>query len=238
MKRCEHNKQIKVACSWSSGKDSCLACYKAIQQGFKVSYLMNFISQEYKRVSFHGVWHELVKMQAHSVGIKLLQREVPPPRYEKYEQTFRETLIHLKSDGIKTLVCGDIFLLDCRNWVEEKAKEVGFDVIEPLWNIDSKEILKEFISLGFKAIVTATQAKLLDESWVGREINLKFIEDLEKKGGIDLCGENGEYHTFVFDGPIFKKPIEILKTEKILRDGYWFLDIKEYRLSKLKENKK
>lgn len=220
----------KVACSWSSGKDSCFACYKAMQLGYNVTYLMNFISEEFKRVSFHGVKSELVKMQAESLGIPLLQKAVPPPRYERYEQTFRETLNVLKLRGIKTLVAGDIFLLDCRNWVENVCEEEGFKVIEPLWNRKSKDILTEFISLGFKAIVTATQAKLLDESWVGRQVDREFMQDLEKKKGVDLCGENGEFHTFVFDGPIFKERIEILELGKVLRDGYWFLDIKNCTL--------
>lgn len=226
-----------AACSWSSGKDSCFACYKALQQGYSVAYLMNFISQEYERVSFHGVVKDLVKMQSESIGIPLLQKQVPPPRYEKYEQTFRETLGFLKLKGIKILVAGDIFLLDCRNWVENICQQEGFKVVEPLWQISSKEILSDFVKAGFKAIVTATQAKLLNQDWIGRIIDENFIQDLEKIKGIDLCGENGEYHTFVFDGPIFKKHIEILETDKIKREDYWFLDIKKYKLSK-RENKR
>jgi len=213
-------------CSWSSGKDSCFACYKAIKEGYKIKYLLNFISEEFKRVSFHGTHRKLVEKQAESIGVKLLQREVPKDLYEK---TFRESLRYLKSQGIFTLIAGDIYLLDCKNWVERVCDEEGLKVVEPLWERKSKDVLTEFVDSGFKAIVTATQAKLLDKSWIGRVIDKDFIQDLEKKQGIDLCGENGEYHTFIFDGPIFKKKIEILKTNKIQIGNYNFLDIQEYK---------
>lgn len=226
---------LDVACSWSSGKDSCFACYKAMKNGYKVRYLLNFISQEFKRVSFHGVWHELVGLQSQALAIPLLQKEVPTGQYEK---TFRQSLRNLKSEGITTLIAGDIFLLDCRNWVEDVCKEEGFKVIEPLWGISSKEILKEFVKTGFKATVTATDAKSLNEDWVGRVIDKQFIEDLEKLKTIDLCGEHGEYHTFVFDGPFFKQKIEIQEAKKIFRENYWFLDIQKYKLSEKQENEK
>lgn len=198
-----------------------------MRDGYKIKELVNFVSKEFKRVSFHGVRQELVHMQAEAVGIPLLQREVDTGKYEK---TFRDALRDLKSEGIQTLVAGDIFLLDCRNWVEKICEEEGLKTVEPLWEIPSKQIVTDFVKAGFKAIVTATQAKLLNQDWLGRIVDETFMRDLERTKGIDLCGENGEYHTFVFDGPIFRKRIEIIKTEKILRDGYWFLDIQEYKL--------
>jgi len=211
-----------AACSWSSGKDSCFACYKAIKNGYKIKHLMNFVSQEFQRVSFHGVPRKFVGIQADALEIELLQKEVPTG---KYEQVFRETLRFLKSQGTLTLVAGDIFLLDCKNWVEEICKDEGLKLVEPLWEKPSKEILSDFINSGFKAVVTATQAKLMGKEWVGRLIDEGFIRDLEKLGNIDLCGENGEYHTFVFDGPIFKNQINIGNPEKVMINDYWFLDI-------------
>ena len=221
--------KILAASSWSSGKDSCFACYKAIKNGYDVKYLLNFVSREFKRVSFHGVWHELVKLQANATGITLLQKSVKAGEYEK---TFREALRDLKSKGIFTLVAGDIFLLDCRNWLEKICEEEGLKVVEPLWELPSEQILNDFIKAGFKSIVTATQAKLLDQSWIGRFIDEDFIRNLKKVKGIDLCGENGEYHTFVFDAPFFRQKIEITRKEKIRRDNYNFLDIQEYKLAK------
>lgn len=221
--------ELRAACSWSSGKDSCLACYKAIRGGYKIDYLMNFISQEFKRVSFHGVESELVQLQAQAMGIPLLQREVIKAE-GAYEKVFRESLRFLKVDGVKSIIAGDIFLLDVQNWVERICKEEGLEAVEPLWEIPSREVLTEFINAGFKAIVTATRAELLNENWIGRVIDEKFMEDLAKIEGADLCGENGEYHTFVFDGPNFEKRIEIRKTEKVLRNNHWFLDIQEYIL--------
>lgn len=220
---------LTAACSWSSGKDSCFACYKAMRSGYKIAYLINFISQEFKRVNFHGIWLELVQMQAEAMGTPLLQKEVAQAD-GSYEKAFRETLRFLKSNGITILIAGDIFLLDSQNWVEKICKEEELEVIEPLWGIPTKKVLTEFVNAGFKAVVTATQADLLNQDWVGRIVDAKFIEDLEGIKGVDLCGENGEYHTFVFDSPIFKKKIEISKTNKILRNNHWFLDIQEYKL--------
>jgi uncharacterized protein (TIGR00290 family) len=166
-------------------------------------------------------------MQAEALNIKLVQKEVPKGGYEK---TFREAIRFAKSKGISNLIAGDIFLLDCRNWVEKVCYKEGFKVVEPLWQIPSEKILLDFINVGFKAVVTSIQADLLDQSWVGRLIDRKFIEDLKKVKGVDLCGERGEYHTFVYDGPIFKRSIQLLKTSKLYKEGYWFLDIKEYKL--------
>ena len=219
--------KILAASSWSSGKDSCFACYKAIESGYDVKYLLNFVSHEFKRVSFHGVPFELVKLQSESIDIPLIQKEVKSGEYEK---TFREALGELKSKGISSIVAGDIFLLDCRNWVEKICEEEGLEVLEPLWDIPSEQILNDFVVSGFKAVVTATQAKLLDQSWIGRFIDEDFIRDLKKVKGIDLCGENGEYHTFIFDGPIFKQKIEITDKEKVQKGDYNFLDIKKYKL--------
>ena len=217
--------KIPAASSWSSGKDSCFACYKAIQGGYDVKYLLNFVSSEFNRVSFHGTWHELVKLQADAAGIPLLQKPVNTGEYEK---TFREALRDLKSKGIFTLIGGDIFLLDCRNWVEKVCEEEGLKAVEPLWDIPSEKIIRDFIKNDFKSIVTATQASLLDESWIGRIIDEDFVKDITKLK-IDPCGENGEYHTFVFDAPFFRQKIEITRSSKIRRGEYNFLDIQEYK---------
>jgi uncharacterized protein (TIGR00290 family) len=226
--RKERSMQEKVAaCSWSSGKDSCLALYRALQDGYKIKYLFNFISAEYKRVSFHGAKSELVKLQSESIGIPLLQRETSRTNYE---EIFRKTLRELKERKINQIVRGDIHLLDLQDWVETICQSESIKVISPIWQNPTEGLLREFITRGFKAVITSTQDGKLNQDWLGRIIDEKFISDLKATENVDLCGENGEYHSFVFDGPIFKKGVKILKTDKILRDGYWFLDIQDYRL--------
>jgi len=221
--------QDKVAaCSWSSGKDSCLALYRAMRSGIKIRYLMNFISREYQRVAFHGAPAELVDFQSQALGIPLLQRETTK---DNYEAVFRKTLSELKEKNIHQLVRGDIFLLDLKDWVETVCSSEGIGVISPIWGAQGESLLREFVSLGFKAVLTSAQAEKLDKNWVGRLIDEKFIEDLKRIPNVDLCGENGEFHSFVYDGPIFNKRIDITKTDRVLINGYWFLDIQEYKLT-------
>jgi len=225
---------LVAACSWSSGKDSCLALYRAIRSGFQIKYLVNFISHEYQRVAFHGAPAELVDFQSQALGIPLLQRETTK---DNYEAVFRKTLVELKKRNIHQLVRGDIFLLDLRDWVENICASEGIGVISPIWGNPGEDLLREFVSLGFKAVLTSAQAEKLNENWVGRAIDEKFIEDLKSVPNVDLCGENGEFHTFVYDGPIFNRRINITKTDKVLINGFWFLDIQEYKFNDKGEDK-
>ena len=219
--------KMPVACSWSGGKDSCLACYRAIRDGYDVKYLLNFISKEFKRVSFHGIKDDLLKLQAQAIGIELFQKEITP---NGYEREFIEAVSCLRDKGIKALVCGDIHLAGCKEWVENTCKKAGVSSVEPLWGFKPIDLTNEFINSGFQTIIVSTQAKLLGKEWIGRKVDKKFVRDLQNKGGIDICGENGEFHTFVIDGPLFKKRVESLKTDIVLINGYWFLDVQEYKL--------
>jgi len=216
----------EVACFWSSGKDSCLALYRARNSGYSIRYLINFISAEYQRVSFHGARAELVVAQANAINLKLLQRETTQ---KNYEEVFKNTLIELKQQNIDQVVRGDIHLQDLKDWVENACSQEHVGVISPLWHETPEGLLEEFISLGFKAVITGAQASKLDKSWIGRVIDKSFVSELKALGGVDLCGENGEYHSFVYDGPIFNQRIEITKTEVVRRNGFWFLDIQEYK---------
>lgn len=220
------------ACSWSGGKDSCLACYRAIKQGYKVRYLLNFISKEFKRVRFHGAKDGLLKLQAQATGIELFQRETTKDGYEK---EFIEAIRNLKHKGIEGLICGDIHLADCRQWVENVCRKEGIVAVKPLWGFKPIDLINEFIDLGFETVITSTQAELLGKEWIGRKIDKKFVKDLQNKGDVDICGENGEFHTFVINGPIFKKRVKILKTDVVLKNGYWFLDIQKYQLKEKEE---
>lgn len=212
--------------SWSGGKDSCFACYKAICEGYKVSHLVNFISKEYKRVSFHGTEDKLIQLQAKAIGISLIQKETT---WNGYEQEFKEAVRSLIPNGINGMIFGDIHLQEHRDWVHRVCKELGIEKIEPLWGKDPENILLEFIDAGFEAIIVSSKADLIGKKWIGRKIDRDFLKYL-KNNNIDICGENGEYHTFVTDCPLFKKKIIINKSRSIMRDNHWFLDTLEYSL--------
>jgi len=217
--------------SWSGGKDSCFACYRAMCRGYDISYLVNFISKEYKRVSFHGTEDKLIQLQAEALGIHLLQKETTG---NGYEQEFKEAVRSLIPNGIKGMIFGDIYLQEHKDWVERVCGELGIEAVEPLWGEEPERILLEFIDGGFEAIIVSAKADLLGKEWIGGKVDREFFKYL-KENSIDICGENGEYHTFVVDGPMFKKRIRITESKSITREGYWFLDTLEYSLSDLAE---
>lgn len=214
--------------SWSGGKDSCFACYLALGEGYKISHLVNFISQEFKRVSFHGTESRLIQLQSQSLGIPLLQRETT---WNGYEQEFRGAVRSLLPEGIKGMVFGDIYLQEHKDWVERVCGDLGIEAVEPLWDKNPENVFTDFIDAGFEAIIVSAKAELIDEGWIGQQVDRKFMEYLKAKN-IDLCGENGEYHTLVVDGPLFNRRIEIMESRTISRDNYWFLDTGKYRLAR------
>lgn len=220
----------KTVSSWSSGKDSCLACFEAMQKGYEIKYLLNFISKESQRGCFHGIDRGLMQAQASCIGIPIIQKEVTADM-KKYEEEFIEAMKEMKKLGVETAVFGDIYLDEHKLWVERVCKDAGIKPIEPLWNRDTTALLERFIDLGFKAVVVSAQADKFDKGFVGTILDKKTLRWLKRKN-ICPCGENGEFHTLVTDGPIFKKKIEIIKSKSILKEGfwkYWFLDIQEYR---------
>jgi uncharacterized protein (TIGR00290 family) len=222
---------MKLISSWSGGKDSCLALFKAIQKGYEISILLNFISEEYKRCCFHGVSNELMNIQAEAIQIPIVQKSVPADM-EGYETQFKLAVNELKKRKIQGMVFGDIYLEEHKSWVDRVCNDIEITPIEPLWNLPAEKVVKEFIDIGFKAIVISAKADLFEEDFLGREINYDLISEIKKRN-ICPCGENGEFHTFVYDGPIFKKKIIINETEKILKEGFWkhwFLDIKKYKI--------
>ena len=208
--------------SWSGGKDSCLATYRLLCRGFKVAYLANTISKEYRRVRFHGVAAEIIQLQAQALNIPLLQQETVANSYEK---EFKENIAPAISSKVVGVVFGDIHLRSCLAWANKICKDLGVEAIEPLWGKKPEKVLADFIETGFEAVVVSTQADLLGKEWVGRKIDKQFLQDIRRLKNIDSCGENGEYHSLVVDGPIFKQRVDVGKTRKVLREGYWFLDI-------------
>ncbi|RVT75418.1 diphthine--ammonia ligase [Flavobacterium sufflavum] len=207
----------KALFNWSSGKDSALALYKILQDSeFEINCLLTSVNQQYQRISMHGVRVELLEQQAQSIGIPLDIMQIHEmPTMEVYENVMQQTLEKLKTKGITHSVFGDIFLEDLRKYREDKLATMGFEGVFPIWKIPTHDLIQEFISLGFKTIVVCVNERFLDKSFVGRIIDQQFIDDLPEN--VDVCGENGEFHTFSFDGPIFQKPIDFEIGEIVYR---------------------
>ncbi|WGH75592.1 diphthine--ammonia ligase [Tenacibaculum tangerinum] len=207
----------KAYFNWSSGKDSALAFYKILQQKeYEVQKLITNVNQDYQRVSMHGLHEDLLDAQANSIGVPLEKIYFPAEvTMEMYNLKMKEKTAALKSEGLHYAIFGDIFLEDLRAYRDSKLQEVGITGVYPLWKQDTKELLREFLALGFKTITVCVNAKLLGEEFVGRLIDEDFINELPE--GIDVCGENGEFHTFCYDGPIFKKPVAFEIGAKVLK---------------------
>jgi len=207
----------KTYFNWSSGKDSALALYKMQQdKGVAIDLLITNVNEEFERVSMHGLHESLLDKQAESIGIPLQKNYFPASvTMEVYNELMQEKMESLVAQNYTHAVFGDIFLEDLKKYRETKLAEVGIKGVFPLWKTDTKKVLQEFLTLGFKAITVCVNAKLLGAEFVGRVIDQKFIDDLPDN--VDICGENGEFHTFVFDGPLFKFPIDFEIGEKVLK---------------------
>ncbi|MGO4707998.1 diphthine--ammonia ligase [Chryseobacterium sp. 2TAF14] len=197
----------KALFNWSSGKDSALALYKILKEDqFEITSLLTSVNKEFQRISMHGVHISLLEKQAESLGFPLIKMEIPKePTMEEYSEIMSKTMNEIKSQGVTHSIFGDIFLEDLRKYREDQLKTIGMEGVFPLWKINTTDLISEFLSLGFKTIVTCVNETYLDKSFAGRIIDKDFIKDLPEN--VDPCGENGEFHTFTFDGPIFKKPI-------------------------------
>jgi diphthine-ammonia ligase len=222
---------MKLACSWSGGKDSALACYRAMKSGHEIRFLLNFISREHQRCCFHGVEAGLMAAQARCVGVPLVQKETSDDM-SAYEREFREAADGLRQLGIEGIVFGDIYLDEHKEWVERVCGDIGLQAVEPLWNIDTGVIMEEFLNEGFKAVIISCKEEL-GKDIVGRVLDPGLAAELAKRGSC-VCGENGEYHTLVVDGPIFHEVISIRESRPVLKQGFWshwFLDIREYGIA-------
>ena len=211
--------------SWSGGKDCCLACHQAMAEGLEIQYLANMLTEDGTHSRTHGLSAEILQLQSQAIGIPLLQRKAT---WGTYEDEFRKLLRSFKQQGISEGIFGDIDLDEHREWIERVCRAVDITPHLPLWGKKQDEILKHFVSLGFEAVIVVAKADMLGEEWLGRRIDLDFINqltELRKTSSITLCGEAGEYHTLVVDGPIFQKHVEIQETAKALRNGHWFLEI-------------
>ncbi len=204
--------------NWSSGKDSLLALHELrVSQGFGVDQLVTVLAGHSQRVSMHGVPRELVTRQLQAVNLPFRFIEIPVAAdLTTYNRIMEEEFRSLKSEGFEQAVFGDIFLEDLRRFREDQLERVGLEAVFPLWKRDTKALLSSFIDLGYKAITVAVNARILGAEFCGRILDHEFLKDLPE--GIDPCGENGEFHTFVYDGPIFSEPVQVHKGNVFKRD--------------------
>lgn len=208
----------KTYLNWSSGKDAMLALHKlTADKFFSVEKLVTTLNTDFNRVSMHGLQKSLLETQAKSIGLPL---EIIPLdgniSMETYNERMTKVTGNLKKDGFTHAVFGDILLEDLRTYRESQLEEVGIEAVFPLWQEDTTVLMEKLIELGYRAIVVCVNAKVLDKSFCGRVLDQSFLDDLPKN--VDPCGENGEFHTFVFDGPLFSKPVKFELGEKVLRD--------------------
>jgi uncharacterized protein (TIGR00290 family) len=220
--------------NWSGGKDSAMALYKVLQEKqFDIRFLMTSVSNDSDRVSMHGVRKSLLYKQCEHMGLPLKVLQLPTsPEMDVYEKELFKMMTQFKDQGIDYSIFGDIFLEDLKAYREKQLSTVDMQGVFPLWKKDTSYLIDQFIDMGFKTILTAIDESKLDKSFAGRIIDKEFVKDLPKN--VDPCGENGEFHTFVFDGPIFKKPVEFTKGEIIYKTyshdkdyGFWFCDLED-----------
>ncbi len=220
--------KLNAFVSWSGGKDGALSYYRAMKN-FHVTHLLNMVAENGQISRSHGIRTGVLRLQAEAMDLTIVQ---PRSSWETYEAEFKRALSGLKDKGIEVGIFGDIDFEEHREWVERVSRESGLEAVLPLWGEKNREnLIKELIETGFKAVVVATKKNLLGPEWLGRRIDRDFVRDISKIKGVDISGEKGEYHTLVISGPVFKKRINILKSERVNRGEHSFLDILECELA-------
>ncbi len=233
-------KQFKAFMNWSSGKDAAMALLEVRKnKSINIECLLTSINEEYQRVSMHGVQLQLLEAQAKSLGIPLEIISVGKnPDMQSYNDLMHEKMLKMKQSGFTHSVFGDIFLEDLRQYREQLLETQGLKAVFPLWKRNTKELIEGFIDMGFKAVVVSCMADKIDQSFCGRLLDKTFLNDLP--ADVDPCGENGEFHTFCFDGPVFNQAIPFKKGEITYRSypapksekagtpikyGFWYCDL-------------
>ncbi len=216
----------KVLVAWSGGKDSAMAVHEIKISGrYEIESLLCTLTKPFDRVSMHGVRRILVERQASAIGCPLTEVFIPYPcSNESYESLMTEALLPRRDSGIQKVVFGDIFLEDIRKYREDQMKKIGMSCLFPLWGKDSLALARSFVERGFRALITCVDSTRLNRTCVGRIVDHAFLDDLPE--GVDPSGENGEFHTFVFDGPLFSEPVSFEAGEIQLRDErFYFCDL-------------
>jgi uncharacterized protein (TIGR00290 family) len=211
------------ALMWSGGKDSALALDRATRSGIVVDRLLSFYDSATRRVRFHSTRVEMLEAQAAAIGIDL---HAIPTTWPEMEANLRHELSSLRNEGFVGVVLGDIHLADVRAWYEERVNAAGLNHVEPIWGEPPQLLLNEFVSSGGRAVITCVELGKLGESWLGRVIDDRFASEIASTG-VDPCGENGEYHSFAFAGPMFKKPVSWTAGDRRVDSGFAQLDLLE-----------
>ena len=219
--------QEKVIISWSGGKDSALALHEIKKsKKYEVVALLTTVTGTYDRISMHGVRRILLEQQAQSLGIALEKVTISKDSsHQEYENAMQKALLKYRTAGVSSVVVGDIFLEDLRKYREKNLSRIGMKGIFPLWKRNTKELAQTFIERGFQAVITCVDSEVLDKKFAGRQFNAQFLSELP--ASVDPCGENGEFHSFVYAGPIFKKEIRFATGKTTLRNNrFYFFDLK------------
>jgi len=210
---------------WSGGKDSAMALHVLLQRkDVRVTGLLTTVTEGFERVSMHGVRRELLQRQAEGIGLPLQEVRIPPQCVNPiYEARMGRAMQAACERGIHRVAFGDIFLQDLRAYREKNLAKIGMEAVFPIWKRDTRELARSFVELGFKARAVCVDPRVLDRSFAGRELDEAFFQDLPMNA--DPCGENGEFHTFVYDGPMFQKPVKCRTGEIVERDSFVFCDL-------------
>jgi uncharacterized protein (TIGR00290 family) len=214
-----------LSLGWSGGKDSALALWTLRErEGRLPGSLLTTVTAEYERVSMHGVRRELLRRQAQLVGVPLVEVEIPTPcPNEVYEERMAAAFASSEMEGVEEMAFGDLFLEDIREYRESRLVGTGRRAVFPVWGLDTGELARQFIAEGFRAILVCVDPRALDASFAGREFDEGLLKDLPPE--VDPCGENGEFHTFVYAGPIFSEPVACRRGDVVERDGFVFCDL-------------
>lgn len=210
---------------WSGGKDSAMALHMLLQQEeFRVTSLLTTVTEGYERISMHGVRRELLQRQVESIGLPLQEVRIPPACVNAiYEARMEKALRFHFERGVRKVAFGDIFLEDLRVYRENNLARIGMTALFPIWKRDTQELIRYFHAERFRSVAACVDGKLLPRQFAGRELDAAFFDELPPE--VDPCGENGEFHTFVFDGPIFKQPVRFRTGEIVERDSFLFCDL-------------
>ncbi|MDF1589883.1 MAG: diphthine--ammonia ligase [Desulfobacterales bacterium] len=216
----------KIIVSWSAGKDSALALHELMRIGiYEIVSLITTVTEEYERISMHGVRRILLERQADSLGLPLEQVYIAKNcSNDEYESKMRTVLLKYRDKGVSAIAFGDIFLEDLRRYREKNLALIGMKGIFPLWGKNARKLVGKILSLAFDAVVTCVDSQFLDKTFVGRKFDKQFLSALPAT--VDPCGENGEFHSFAYNGPIFRYCIEHRTGEIVLRDNrFYFCDL-------------
>ena len=210
---------------WSGGKDSAMALHAVLQRtDMQITALLTTVTETYDRISMHGVRRELLMQQAQSIGLPLHEVLIPSHCVNPIYEAHMEEALRVHYDaGVRTVAFGDIFLEDLRAYREKNLARIGMTALFPIWKRDTRELIRHFHSAGFRAITACVDPKVLERTFAGRELDQQFFRDLPPN--VDPCGENGEFHTFVFDGPILRAPIPVRAGEILERDSFIYCDL-------------